>query len=202
MKSLFSSLVGLLLLGLAAQSAADETQPRVLMQTSMGDIVIELNQQKAPKTVANFLQYVDDGFYDGTIFHRVISNFMIQGGGFTTDMEQKETRGPIANEADNMLRNTIGTIAMARTSDPHSATAQFFINVANNTSLDFREKTPRAWGYAVFGRVVKGMEIVKAIKDVATTNVGPYANVPKETITILKATRQTTTAEQPSGAQQ
>ena len=203
MKSLLSSLVGLLLLGLAAQSAADETQPRVLMQTNMGDIVIELNQQKAPATVANFLQYVDDGFYDGTIFHRVISNFMIQGGGFTPDMEKKETRAPITNEADNMLRNTVGSIAMARTGNPHSATAQFFINVKNNSSLDHREKHSSAsWGYAVFGRVVKGMDIVKAIRGAATTTVGPYANVPKETITILKATRQTLTDEQPSGAQQ
>lgn len=200
MKSLISSLVGLLLLALAGQSAADESKPRVLMQTSMGDIVIELEQEKAPQTVANFLQYVDDGFYDGTIFHRVINGFMIQGGGFTAEMEKKETRGPITNEADNMLRNTIGSIAMARTGDPHSATAQFFINVANNTSLDFREKTQRAWGYAVFGRVVKGMEVVKAIKGVATGNLGAYRNVPKETIIITKASRQNSNAEQPSGA--
>jgi cyclophilin family peptidyl-prolyl cis-trans isomerase len=200
MKSLISSLVGLLLLALAGQSTADESKPRVLMQTNMGDIVIELNAEKAPKTVANFLQYVDDGFYDGTIFHRVISDFMIQGGGFTADMDKKETRGPIPNEADNMLRNTIGSIAMARTGNPHSATAQFFINVANNTPLDFREKTQRAWGYAVFGRVVKGMEVVKAIKGVATGNLGAYRNVPQETIIITKASRQNLTAEQSSGA--
>lgn len=202
MKSLISSLIGLLLLALAGQSTADESKPRVLMQTSMGDIVIELEQEKAPQTVANFLQYVDDGFYDGTIFHRVIDDFMIQGGGFTTEMEKKETRAPIPNEADNMLRNTVGTLAMARTGDPHSATAQFFINVANNTPLDFREKTQRAWGYAVFGRVVKGMDVVKAIKGVATGNLGAYRDVPKETIIITKASRQNSTAEQPSGANQ
>ena len=201
MKSLISSLVGLLLLALAGQSAADESKPRVLMQTNMGDIVIELVQEKAPKTVANFLQYVDDGFYDGTIFHRVISNFMLQGGGFSPDMEKKETREPITNEADIMLRNTIGTIAMARTGNPHSATAQFFINVKNNSALDHREKVSSAsWGYAVFGRVIKGMDVVKAIKGVATKTVGPYGDVPQKAIIILKASRQNSTAEQPSGA--
>jgi peptidyl-prolyl cis-trans isomerase B (cyclophilin B) len=202
MKSLLSSLAGLLLLSLTAQSAAVETNPQVVLQTSMGDIVLELYPQKAPKTVANFLQYVDDGYYDGTIFHRVIDGFMIQGGGFTAEMEKKETRAPIVNEADNMLRNTIGTIAMARTGDPHSATAQFFINVASNTALDFREKTPRAWGYAVFGRVLQGMEVVKAIKGVATGNLGAYSDVPKESVLIRKASRLNPTAEQPSGAQQ
>jgi len=170
-----------------APKAADN--PKVVMQTTMGDIVIELYQQKAPKTVANFLQYVDEGFYNGTIFHRVIDGFMIQGGGFTENMEQKQTRPPIMNEADNGLRNTTGTIAMARTMEPHSASAQFFINVANNTPLDFREKTPRAWGYAVFGRVVKGMEVVKAIKSVKTESRGMYSDVPSTNIVIQKVSR-------------
>ena len=191
MKSLLTSLVGLILLILAGQSSADETKPRVLMLTSMGDIVIELDPQKAPKTVANFLQYVDDGFYNGTIFHRVIASFMIQGGGFNAEMEKKETRAPITNEADNGLRNTAGSIAMARTGDPHSATAQFFINVANNTALDHREKfSSQSWGYAVFGRVVEGMDVVRAIKGVGTTTKGHYRDLPKETITITKVSRQ------------
>ncbi|MEN8169119.1 MAG: peptidylprolyl isomerase [Pseudomonadota bacterium] len=202
MKYLLSSLTGLLLLALSAQAAATEANPQVVMQTTMGDIVIELYPQKAPKTVANFLQYVDDGFYDGTIFHRVIDGFMIQGGGFTAEMDKKETRSPIPNEADNMLRNNIGTLAMARTGDPHSATAQFFINVANNTPLDFREKTQRAWGYTVFARVIQGMDVVKAIKNVATGNLGAYRNVPKETVLISKASRLNSTAEKSSGAKQ
>jgi peptidyl-prolyl cis-trans isomerase B (cyclophilin B) len=202
MKSLLSSLAGLLLLALAGQTAAEEANPQVLMQTSMGDIVIELYPQKAPQTVANFLQYVNDGFYDGTIFHRVIDGFMIQGGGFTVEMDKKEVRAPIPNEADNMLRNSIGTLAMARTGDPHSATAQFFINVANNTSLDFREKTQRAWGYAVFGRVVQGMDVIKAIKNVPTGNVGAYSNVPKETVLIRKASQLNSTHEKTPGAKQ
>lgn len=158
--------------------------PKVLMQTSLGEMVIELYPDKAPKTVDNFLQYANDGFYNGTIFHRVIDGFMIQGGGFTPDMVRKETRPPIMNEADNGLNNIIGTIAMARTGDPHSATSQFFINVANNSPLDFRDKTPRAWGYAVFGRVIKGMDTLKAIKSVPTTNRGMHQNVPAEPVVI------------------
>jgi peptidyl-prolyl cis-trans isomerase B (cyclophilin B) len=196
MKNLLTLLFVLLLCACGQQSEAEDApastatdNPSVLMQTSMGDIVIELYPDKAPKTVANFLKYADDGFYDGTIFHRVIDGFMIQGGGFTPDMVQKETRAPVMNEADNGLRNTIGTIAMARTMDPHSATAQFFINVANNASLDFREKTPRAWGYAVFGRVIKGMDVVKAIKSVRTTSKGMYRDVPAENIIIQKVSR-------------
>ncbi len=172
-----------------SDAPTSSTSPRVLMQTSMGDIVIELYPDKAPKSVANFLQYVDDGFYNGTIFHRVIDGFMIQGGGFTPDMEQKQTRAPIMNEADNGLRNTIGTVAMARTMEPHSATSQFYINVAMNSSLDFREKTPRGWGYAVFGRVIKGMEVVKAIKSVPTTRVEVYRDVPATPIMIEKVSR-------------
>ncbi len=165
------------------------TNPRVQMQTSMGEIVIELYPDKAPKSVANFLQYVDDGFYNGTIFHRVINGFMIQGGGFTPDMVQKQTRTPVLNEADNGLRNTVGTIAMARTMDPHSATSQFYINVAMNSTLDFREKTPRGWGYAVFGRVVKGMDVVKAIKSTSTTSKGMYRDVPATPIMINNVSR-------------
>ncbi|MEW6645610.1 MAG: peptidylprolyl isomerase [Pseudomonadota bacterium] len=176
-----------LLLGLSTAVWADDANPRVRLVTNKGDIVLQLDRAKAPKTVENFLRYVQTGFYDGTIFHRVIDDFMIQGGGFTPNMLQKETRPPVMNEADNGLRNTIGTIAMARTSDPHSATAQFFINVNNNTPLDFREKTPRAWGYAVFGRVVSGMDVVKAIKGVPTTTVGYHQNVPVEPVIIQQA---------------
>lgn len=175
--------------GQNTNTPAATEKPRVLMQTTMGDIVIELYPQKAPQSVANFLQYVDDGFYNGTIFHRVINGFMIQGGGFTEEMVQKQTRPPIMNEADNGLRNTTGTIAMARTMDPHSATAQFFINVNNNTNLDFREKTPRAWGYAVFGRVVDGMGVVQAIKGVETGTRGPYRDVPTTNVIIKKVSR-------------
>jgi cyclophilin family peptidyl-prolyl cis-trans isomerase len=181
----------------SAATPAATGNPQVLMQTSMGEVVIELYPQQAPKSVANFLQYVDDGFYNGTIFHRVIDGFMIQGGGFTQEFEKKDTRPPILNEADNGLRNSIGTIAMARTGEPHSATSQFFINVANNTSLDFREKTPRAWGYAAFGRVVKGMEVVKAIKSVPTGSRGMYQDVPTTSIVIQKVSRlgETSTKE-------
>jgi len=196
MKNLMTLLLVLVLSACGQQSEAEDGKaaaandnPRVLMQTNMGDIVIELYPDKAPKTVANFLKYADDGFYNGTIFHRVIDGFMIQGGGFTPDMVQKDTRAPIMNEADNGLRNTVGTIAMARSMDPHSATAQFFINVANNSSLDFREKTPRAWGYAVFGRVVKGMDVVKVIKSMQTTSKGMYRDVPVENIIIKKVSR-------------
>jgi peptidyl-prolyl cis-trans isomerase B (cyclophilin B) len=202
MKSLLSSLFGLLLLTLGGPVAATETNPQVVLQTSMGDIVIELYPQQAPKTVANFLRYVDDGFYDGTIFHRVIDGFMIQGGGFGAGMEKKETRVPISNEADNGLRNTTGTLAMARTNDPHSATAQFFINIANNTPLDHREKSRRAWGYAVFGRVLQGMEVVQAIKGVKTGSRGPFRDVPQKNVLIQKASRLNSTAAQPSGAKQ
>lgn len=176
------------LLAMAGASWAAEKLPRVQLSTNMGDIILELYPEKAPKTVANFLKYVEDGFYDGKIFHRVIDGFMIQGGGYTTDYEKKPTRPPIANEADNGLRNIIGTIAMARTSDPHSATAQFFINVANNSPLDFRERTPRAWGYAVFGRVIKGMKVVEAIKELDTGAGGPFrSDVPKQQVVIEKA---------------
>ena len=160
----------------------------VKMETDKGVITLELDGEKAPATVANFLKYVEDGFYDGTIFHRVISNFMIQGGGFTDDMTQKDTLPPIRNEADNGLSNDVGTIAMARTNDPHSATSQFFINVKDNHFLNFRDQSPQGWGYAVFGKVTQGMDVVNAIKDVATTSKGAYQDVPAETVMIIKVT--------------
>ena len=160
----------------------------VTLHTSMGDITLELDAEKAPKTVANFLQYARDGFYDGTIFHRVISNFMIQGGGMTADMAQKETRAPVENEANNGLKNKCGTIAMARTNDPHSATAQFFINVTDNGFLDHTAPTAQGWGYAVFGRVTAGMDVVEKIKAVATGNKGFHQDVPKEAVTIDRVT--------------
>ncbi len=190
-------LAALLLLVITSQTLAEEAKPKVVIQTSMGDITLELDSDKAPKTVANFLQYVDDGYYDGTIFHRVMSNFMIQGGGLTPDMVKKETRAPITNEADNGLRNKLFTIAMARTGEPHSATSQFFINVKNNSSLDHREKfSSRSWGYAVFGRVVDGIDVVGAIKSVKTEVRSGRANVPLETVMIKKVSRINSTAEQ------
>jgi peptidyl-prolyl cis-trans isomerase B (cyclophilin B) len=160
----------------------------VKLETSMGDIFLELDEEKAPKSVENFLAYVNDGHYDGTIFHRVIDGFMIQGGGLDAQMKNKPTRAPIKNEADNGLTNNTYTVAMARTNNPNSATAQFFINVANNTFLNHTAKTPRGWGYAVFGKVVKGQDVVDKIKAVPTTTRGPYENVPVEPVTIIKAT--------------
>ncbi len=160
----------------------------VTLHTSMGDITLELDAEKAPKTVANFLQYARDGFYDGTIFHRVISNFMIQGGGMTPDMAQKATRAPVENEANNGLKNKTGTIAMARTNDPHSATAQFFINVTDNGFLDHSAPTAQGWGYAVFGKVTSGMDVVEKIKAVATGSKGFHQDVPKDTVTIERVT--------------
>jgi len=157
----------------------------VKLETSRGDIVIELNKAKAPLTVANFLQYVKDGHYDGTVFHRVIEGFMIQGGGFTPDLAQKPTRPPVKNEAANGLRNERGAVAMARTNDPHSATAQFYINHATNTFLDFAG--PDKPGYAVFGRVVQGMEVVDAIANTPTTTRNDMLDVPKQTIVINRA---------------
>ena len=158
----------------------------VKMQTSKGTITLELDAGKAPATVENFLTYAREGFYDGTIFHRVISNFMIQGGGFTEDMTQKPTHDPIKNEANNGLGNDTGTIAMARTNDPHSATAQFFINVQDNGFLNFSGENVRGWGYAVFGKVTEGMDVVNAIRNVATGNQGSFQDVPEETVTIEK----------------
>ena len=161
--------------------------PYVELETTMGNIVIELNQEKAPNTVANFLEYVKSGHYDGTIFHRVIDGFMIQGGGMDANMKEKSTNAPIQNEADNGLKNEVGTIAMARTSDPHSATAQFFINVKDNSFLNFSGKNPQGWGYAVFGKVVKGMDVADKISQVQTHDVGPYQNVPSKPVVILSA---------------
>jgi len=153
----------------------------------MGEIGLELDAEKAPKTVENFLAYVNSGHYDGTIFHRVINGFMIQGGGMTADMKEKATREPVENEADNGLSNDAYTVAMARTMDPHSATAQFFINVKKNDFLNFSSKTPQGWGYTVFGKVTKGHGVVNKIKQVATGNKGGHDDVPREAVTIIKA---------------
>ncbi|NWG30092.1 MAG: peptidyl-prolyl cis-trans isomerase [Rhodocyclaceae bacterium] len=159
----------------------------IKLTTNLGAITLELDAEKAPKTVANFLDYVQAGHYDGTIFHRVINGFMIQGGGFTPGMKQKPTKAPIENEAANGLKNVRGTIAMARTSDPHSATAQFFINVADNDFLDFRAPSGNGWGYCVFGRVVEGMDVVDKIKGVKTGSKGFHQDVPVEDVIIEKA---------------
>lgn len=156
----------------------------IRMQTNHGAIVIELDAQKAPKTVANFIAYAKTGFYDGTIFHRVIDGFMIQGGGFSPGMKQKPTQAPIENEAVNGLRNDRGTLAMARTNDPHSATAQFFINLKDNNFLNFTSPTPTGWGYCVFGRVVEGMDVVDKIKGVATGSRGGHQDVPVNDVVI------------------
>ena len=159
--------------------------PMVEMKTNQGEIVVELYADKAPKSAENFVQYVKDGFYDGTVFHRVIDGFMIQGGGFDAQMNQKATRAPIQNEAKNGLRNEPGTLAMARTSDPHSATAQFFINLKPNTFLDYPSRD--GWGYAVFGKVVRGMDVVEKIGKLATGNLGMHQNVPLEPVVVESA---------------
>jgi len=172
-----------------AAEPAKPVNPQVRMTTSLGVIDIELDAGKAPKTVANFLGYVDKGFYNGTIFHRVIPGFMIQGGGMTAGMKEKPTDANIQNEADNGLKNLAGTLAMARTSDPHSASAQFFINTVDNTFLDHRGKNPQGWGYAVFGKVTKGMDVVKKIEAVQTGNAGMHQNVPKQDVVIQKIVR-------------
>ncbi|MFS1702750.1 peptidyl-prolyl cis-trans isomerase [Aestuariibacter sp. GS-14] len=159
----------------------------VTLKTNYGDITLELFADKAPNTVENFLSYVKDGFYDGTIFHRVIDGFMIQGGGMTADMEQKSTKAPIKNEANNGVANAAGTIAMARTNDPHSATAQFFINVKNNDFLNFSSESMNGWGYCVFGKVSSGMDVVEKIKNVRTGNHGYHQDVPVEPVVIENA---------------
>lgn len=161
---------------------------KVLMKTSMGDITLELYPEQAPVTVENFVGYVRDGFYDGLIFHRVISNFMIQGGGFTPDMEQKESKDPIKNEANNGVSNEVGVIAMARTMDPHSASSQFFINVSNNDFLNFTSESPQGWGYAAFGKVTDGMDVVNEIKSVPTGMKGGHQDVPVENVIIESMT--------------
>jgi peptidyl-prolyl cis-trans isomerase A (cyclophilin A) len=176
---LVSAMFGLNVLAQSPQA------PRVQLVTSMGNIVLELNPGRAPQTVDNFLRYVREGHYNGTIFHRVINGFMIQGGGFDANMRQKEVREPIRLESQNGLRNLTGTVAMARTSNPHSATAQFFINVADNSGLDF--PNPDGHGYAVFGKVTEGLEVVNRIKSVAVGSQGFHQNVPREPIIIQKA---------------
>jgi cyclophilin family peptidyl-prolyl cis-trans isomerase len=173
------SLIGVI----GAAHAADTNQ--VLLKTNMGDIVLELYPEKAPKTVANFLQYVKSGHYKGTIFHRVIDNFMIQGGGFDQNMKEKPTKAPIENEANNGLKNEAYSVAMARTQDPHSATAQFFINVKDNAFLDYPSRD--GWGYAVFGKVTKGTDVVDKIKKVETGNNGMHQNVPVKPVVIESA---------------
>jgi cyclophilin family peptidyl-prolyl cis-trans isomerase len=183
----------LLVLALAANPAGpagaaagtDGSHPHVTLETSMGKVVLELDREKAPKTVANFLSYVKAHFYDGTIFHRVIPNFMVQGGGFTPDMKEKPTKATIKNESDNGLANERGTISMARLPGPDTASAQFFINVKDNKGLDYQ---PGKWGYAVFGKVIEGMDVVDKIVSVETTSKGPYENVPATPIKIVKAT--------------
>lgn len=162
--------------------------PQVIMETSKGTIVLEVFPDDAPETVKNFLKYVRWGHYDGTIFHRVIPDFMIQGGGFSPDMKRQNTEMPVRNEADNGLRNKRGTIAMARTPDPHSATDQFFINTKNNSFLNHTNTTPKGWGYTVFGKVVKGMDVVNAISGVKTAKKGMMSNVPVEPVKIIKMT--------------
>ncbi|HYD96923.1 MAG TPA: peptidylprolyl isomerase [Noviherbaspirillum sp.] len=182
----FMRLAAALSLGMAFHSAGAADAPRVALKTSMGEIVLELYPEKAPKSVENFLQYVKSGHYNGTVFHRVISNFMIQGGGFDKSMNQKPTNPPIENEAKNGLKNEPYTVAMARTSAPHSASAQFFINVKNNSFLDYPGQD--GWGYAVFGKVIKGTEVVDKIKAVETGSSGMFRDVPVKPVLIESAT--------------
>ncbi len=174
-------------LSFATEKKMSDTQTKVKMTTSLGAIVIQLDNAKAPVSAANFAEYVKSGFYDGTIFHRVIPGFMAQGGGFDTSFNQKETKAPIKNEADNGLKNKRGSIAMARTNDPNSATAQFFINYKDNSFLDHTSPTPSGWGYAVFGEVIEGMDVVDAMAKQPTGNRGMHQDVPKTDIVIEKA---------------
>jgi len=171
----------------AKENSMSEQPIQVKLATSLGDITIQLNAEKAPVSTKNFLTYVNEGFYDNTIFHRVISDFMAQGGGFDTDFNQKEVHDSIQNEADNGLKNTRGTLAMARTPDPHSATAQFFINYKDNSFLDYSSSTPNGWGYAVFAEVIEGMDVVDAMAKVQTGNHQGHQDVPKENIVIHQA---------------
>lgn len=190
MAVLGAALVSALSLGLApatSQAAQPAADPVVKLETSLGDIVLRLDARKAPITVANFIQYVKSGHYDGTVFHRVIKDFMIQGGGMTPELKEKRTVAPIRNEADNGLRNQKYTIAMARTMDPHSASSQFFINTKNNDFLDFKAKTPQGWGYAVFGKVIQGQNVVDKIEAVTTGRKGHYEDVPVTPVIIKKA---------------
>ncbi len=166
---------------------AGPSNPRVRLETSHGVIVLELDSKSAPKTVENFLHYVSDGSYDDTIFHRVIKGFMIQGGGFTADMKKKPAQSPITNEADNGFKNRRGTVAMARTMDPHSATSQFFINSVDNAFLDYKGKNSKGWGYCVFGKVVEGMDVVDTIEGLTTTMRAGYKDVPTSPVVIKQA---------------
>ena len=184
----FAWISALSVLTAVAPTVAGET-PKVAMETDKGRIVIELYPDKAPKTVKNFLAYVDAGHYNSTIFHRVIPNFMIQGGGMSAAMKEKPTNAPVKNEADNGLKNQRGTVAMARTQVPDSATAQFFINTVDNDFLDHKTKTPQGWGYAVFGKVTEGMEVVDAITKVKTASRGGHQDVPVDTVMIIKVER-------------
>lgn len=182
--TMFSSI---LLFGLVPPAAADSGKPVIRLETTRGNIVLELDREKAPKTVDNFLSLVESGFYEGTIFHRVIKGFMVQGGGLTVDMNQKPAGIPVPNEAGNTLKNVRGSIAMARTQDPHSATSQFFINTVDNAFLNHSSKTLSGWGYCVFGRVVEGMDVVDAIEASPTAARGMYTDVPAAPIVINKA---------------
>ena len=164
-----------------------DSNPKALFETSQGNITIELYAEKAPITVENFIRYVTEGFYDGTIFHRVIPNFMVQGGSFKVDMRQKDGHGNIQNEANNGLQNVVGSLSMARTSAPHSSSSQFFINVADNGFLNFTSESSQGWGYAVFAQVIDGMDVVMAIAEVETATLGPHGDVPKEPIIVNKA---------------
>ena len=187
--TLFLNLV-FLIVGVAAFAAENTAgNPQVILDTSLGKIVLELFPKKAPVTVKNFLLYIDEGFYDGTTFHRVIPNFMIQGGGFSSDMKPKTAKAPIKNEAHNGLPNNRGSIAMARTQKPHSATSQFFINTVDNDFLNHKSKDIQGWGYAVFGQVLDGMEVVDSISKVKTENRGMYRDVPIQPIVILTGRR-------------
>jgi cyclophilin family peptidyl-prolyl cis-trans isomerase len=192
-----SVLVVVALLAACSKSGSDSASgtsaatPAVILKTSVGEIEIELYADKAPESVKNFLSYVDEGFYDGTIFHRVIKDFMIQGGGYDGGRQKKPTRSPIKNEGNNGLKNEIGTVAMARTSVPDSATSQFFINVENNAFLDYREATPEGWGYAVFGRVTRGMDVVEKIENAETDDAGgAFRNLPRSPVVIESARRK------------
>ena len=196
---MFKLVATILFIATSMAAHASTDAPVVKLETSHGDITLQLDAKAAPKTVENFVKYVEDGFYDDTIFHRVIRDFMIQGGGFDAQMKKKQTRAPVKNEADNGLKNVRGSVAMARTQDPHSATAQFFINTVDNAFLDFSAPNLRGWGYAVFGKVIEGMETVDKIRAVTTGTKGGFRDVPVETVTINKVLlikKETQTAEE------
>ncbi len=179
-------LVSTTLFGEDNKSMSD-TPIKIKLSTGIGDVVIQLDADKAPETSKNFVAYTKDGFYDGTVFHRVIPGFMAQGGGFSTDFTQKTTKDPIKNEADNGLKNTLGTVAMARTNDPHSATSQFFINLKDNSFLDYKSSTPQGWGYTVFGKVIEGMDVVEKMATIPTGSKNGHQDVPQTDIVIESA---------------